>query len=1053
MNISETFIRRPIATSLLMLGLLVFGLATYGLLPVSALPNVDFPTITVSATLPGASPETMASAVATPLEQQFAAIPGLASMNSTSGLGTTSITLQFNLGRNIDGAATDVQTAINAASGLLPKDLPNPPTYRKVNPADRAVLIYAVHSDDLPIYKVDDYAYTILAQKISAVPGVSQVLVAGQQDFAVRVQANPAALAAHGIGLEDVRTAIANATLNQAKGNIENDHQSFTIDTNDQLFQASTYRQVIVAYRNGAPVKLQDIGDVIDATKSPRNGAWFNGQRSELLLIFRQPGANTVEIVDTIKAMMPRLLASVPQAVHVDLVSDRSQSIRDSVQDVEFTLILTVGLVVMVIFIFLRHLWATIIPSITVPLSLIGTFGVMYLFDYSIDNLSLMGLTIAVGFVVDDAIVMIENIVRYIEEGERPFDAAVKGAGQIGFTIVSITFSLIAVFIPLLFMGGIVGRLFREFAVTVTVAVIMSAFVSLTLTPVMCAQFLKRQTGHTRGRLDQMCEDAFEAVLRGYDRTLQWVLRHRLPTLVSTIVLIFVTGYLYVVIPKGFFPEQDTGFIFGQAEARQDISFAAMAELQDRLSAIVQKDPAVSGVVGFVGSTGGNSSENTARLFIQLKPFAERSASAQEVIQRLRPAVATIPGVKFFMQAGQDINVGGRLAKTEFQYTLTSTDSEELNHWAPIIEARMAKLPELQDVTSDQQIAAPHISIDIDRDAASRLGLSLSAIDQTLYDAFGQRQVATIYSSATQYKVVLEVQPAFQSDPTSLARLYIPGPNGVQVPLSTVARFTNKVAPLTVNHQGQFPAVTISFNLAPGTALGQAVEKIQALQAELHTPITLDGSFQGTAQAFQSSLASTPLLIAAAILAVYIVLGMLYESYVHPITILSALPSAGVGALLMLMAFHYDLSVIALIGIILLIGIVKKNAIMMIDFALEAERDHGKSPLEAIHEACLLRFRPIMMTTFAALGGGLPLAIGTGAGSELRRPLGIAIVGGLLVSQWLTLYTTPVIYLYLDRFAHWVGGRRRRPAGEIPTAVPTAITTATEQRPDTRAAG
>ena len=1051
MNISQTFIRRPIATSLLMLGLLVFGLATYGLLPVSALPNVDFPTITVSATLPGASPETMASSVATPLEQQFAAIPGLASMNSTSGLGTTSITLQFNLGRNIDGAATDVQTAINAASGLLPKDLPNPPTYRKVNPADRAVLIYAVHSTDLPIYKVDDYAYTILAQKISAVPGVSQVLVAGQQDFAVRVQANPAALAAHGIGLEDVRVAIANATLNQAKGNIENDHQSFTIDTNDQLFQASTYRQVIIAYRNGAPVKLQDIGDVIDATKSPRNGAWFNGQRAELLLVFRQPGANTVEIVDTIKAMMPRLLASVPQAIHVDLVSDRSQSIRDSVQDVEFTLLLTVGLVVMVIFIFLRHLWATIIPSVTVPLSLIGTFGVMYLFDYSIDNLSLMGLTIAVGFVVDDAIVMIENIVRYIEEGERPFDAAIKGAGQIGFTIVSITFSLIAVFIPLLFMGGIVGRLFREFAVTVTVAVVMSAFVSLTLTPVMCAQFLKRQTGHKRGRLDQMCEDVFEAVLRGYDRTLQWVLRHRLPTLLSTIVLIFVTGYLYVVIPKGFFPEQDTGFIFGQAEARQDISFAAMADLQERLSAIVQKDPAVSGVVGFVGSTGGNSAENTARMFIQLKPFAERSASAQEVIQRLRPAVATVPGVKFFMQAGQDINVGGRLSKTEFQYTLTSTDSEELNHWAPIIEARMAKLPELQDVTSDQQIAAPHISIDIDRDAASRLGLSLSAIDQTLYDAFGQRQVATIYSSATQYKVVLEVQPVFQSDPASLSRLHIPGPNGVQVPLSTVARFTNKVAPLTVNHQGQFPAVTVSFNLTPGIALGQAVEKIKALQAELHTPITLDGSFQGTAQAFQSSLSSTPLLIAAAILAVYIVLGMLYESYVHPITILSALPSAGVGALLMLMAFHYDLSVIALIGIILLIGIVKKNAIMMIDFALEAERDHGKSPLEAIHEACLLRFRPIMMTTFAALGGGLPLAIGTGAGSELRRPLGIAIVGGLLVSQWLTLYTTPVIYLYLDRFAHWLSGRHRRPAGEIPAAVPTA--TATAQRPDTRAVG
>jgi hydrophobe/amphiphile efflux-1 (HAE1) family protein len=1038
MNISETFIRRPIATSLMMLGLLVFGSATYNLLPVAALPNVDFPTITVSATLPGASPETMASSVATPLEQQFAAIPGLASMNSTSGLGTTSITLQFDLNRSIDGAATDVQTAINAASGLLPKDLPNPPTYRKVNPADRAILIYAVTSDDLPIYKVDDYAFTILAQKISAVTGVSQVLVAGQQDFAVRVQANPVALASHGIALEDVRTALANATVDQAKGNLENDHQSVTIDTNDQLFHAGGYRNIIVAYRNGAPVKIQDVATVVDATKSPRTGAWFNGKRGELLLIFRQPGANTVEVVDNIKAMMPRLLASVPQSVHVDLMSDRSQSIRDSVVDVEFTLLLTIGLVVMVIFIFLRHLWATIIPSITVPLSLVGTFGVMYVLGYSIDNLSLMGLTIAVGFVVDDAIVMIENIVRYIEEGEKPFDAALKGAGQIGFTIISITFSLIAVFIPLLFMGGIVGRLFREFAVTVTVAVIMSAFVSLTLTPVMCARFLKRHTGHKRGRLDQMCEDAFEAVVRFYDRTLQWVLRHQLPTLLSTIALIFVTGWLYVIIPKGFFPEQDTGFIFGQAEARQDISFVAMADLQNRVSAIIQKDPAVSGVVGFVGSTGGNSAENTARMFIQLKPFGERDASAQQIIQRLRPKVAEVPGVRYFMQAGQDINVGGKLSKTEFQYTLTSTDSDELNHWAPIIEEALNKLPELQDVTSDQQIAAPHLAIDIDRDSASRLGLSLGQIDQTLYDAFGQRQVATIYTSSTQYKVVLEVLPSFQADPTALSRIYVASANGTQVPLGTLARFSNRIAPLTINHQGQFPAVTLSFNLAPGVALGVAVDRIKQMQAELHTPITLDGAFQGTAQVFQSSLSSTPLLVAAAILAVYIVLGMLYESYIHPITILSALPSAGVGALAMLMLFHYDLSVIALIGIILLIGIVKKNAIMMIDFALEAERERGKSPLEAIHEACLLRFRPIMMTTFAAIGGGLPLAIGQGAGSELRRPLGIAIVGGLLVSQWLTLYTTPVIYLYLDRLAHRMSGRKRRPVGEEPAALPPA---------------
>jgi hydrophobe/amphiphile efflux-1 (HAE1) family protein len=1035
-NVSETYIRRPIATSLMMLGLLVFGSATYGLLPVAALPNVDFPTITVSATLPGASPETMASSVATPLEQQFAAIPGLSSMNSTSGLGTTSITLQFDLGRAIDGAATDVQTAINAASGLLPKDLPNPPTYRKVNPADRSILIYAISSDDLPIYKVDDYAFTILAQKISAVTGVSQVLVAGQQDFAVRVQANPAALAARGVALEDVRTALANATVNQAKGNLENAHQQATIDTNDQLFNAAGYKNVIVAYRNGAPVKLQDVAQVLDATKSPRNGAWYNGKRSELLLIFRQPGANTVETVDKIKAMMPRLLASIPQSVHVQLMSDRSQSIRDSVFDVEFTLCLTVGLVVLVIFAFLRHLWATIIPSITVPLAIVGTFGVMYVCGYSIDNLSLMGLTIAVGFVVDDAIVMIENIVRYIEQGEKPFDAALKGSGQIGFTIVSITFSLIAVFIPLLFMGGIVGRLFREFAVVVTVAVVMSAFVSLTLTPVMCSRFLKRESHEKRGRLNQMAENAFEASMRFYDRGLHWVLRHQLPMLLATIALIGVTAYLYVVIPKGFFPEQDTGFIFGQAEARQDISFEAMAGLSNQLAAIVQQEPGVGGVVSFVGSTGGNSAENTARMFIQLKPFRERDASAQQIIQRLRPKVAEVPGVKYFMQAGQDINVGGRLSKTQYQYTLTSTDSEELNRWAPIIEQHISRLQGLQDVTSDQQIASPHVAVDIDRDTASRLGLSLAQIDQTLYDAFGQRQVATIYTSSTQYKVVLEVSPEFQTDPAALSRIYVTGTNGAQVPLSTVAKFSSRIAPLTISHQGQFPSVTISFNLAPGTALGQAVERIQQMQRELHTPITLDGTFQGTAQAFQSSLSSTPLLIAAAILAVYIVLGMLYESYVHPITILSALPSAGVGALLALMLFHYDLSVIALIGIILLIGIVKKNAIMMIDFALEAEREHGKSPQEAIHEACLLRFRPIMMTTFAAIGGGLPLALGTGAGSELRRPLGIAIVGGLLVSQWLTLYTTPVVYLYLDRFARWVSGKRRRPTGEIPENVP-----------------
>jgi hydrophobe/amphiphile efflux-1 (HAE1) family protein len=1032
MSISETFIRRPIATSLLMAGILVFGLVTYELLPVAALPTVDFPTITVTAQLPGASPDTMASSVATPLEQQFAAIPGLAQMTSQSGLGTTTITLQFDLNRNIDGAAEDVQTAINAAGGLLPKDLPNPPTYRKTNPADRSILIYAVYSDAMPLYRVDDYVYTVLAQKISQVSGVSQVLIAGQQQYAVHVQVNPLALASRGIGLEDVHNALNAASLDEPKGNLEGPHQSFTLDTNDQLFNAKAFRNVIVAYRNGAPVKVKDVGDVIDSSQLPRTGAWYNGRKAELLLIRRQPNANTIATVDEIKSMMPLLQASIPPSIKVILMSDRSQNIRESVNDVELTLLLTIGLVVLVIFLFLRNAWATLIPSIVVPLSIVGTFGVMYALNYSLDNLSLMGLTIAVGFVVDDAIVMIENIVRYLEQGDRPFDAAIKGAGQIGFTIISITFSLVAVFIPLLFMAGIVGRLFREFAMTVTTAVLVSGFISLTLTPVMCSLFLTRESGHGKGRLNRAAEGFFDWMLRGYDRGLQWVFRHHVLTLLSTLVLIVATGLLYVYIPKGFFPEQDTGFIFGQAESRQDISFDAMSKLEKEFDEVIRTDPAVSAVVGFVGATGGNASENTARLYIQLKPIRERRVTAQQIIQRLRPKVAQVQGAKFYMQAGQDVTLGGRLTQTEYQYTLTDTDTEELNHWAPIIEQEMQKLPELQDVASDQQISAAHVAVEIDRDAAYRLGLSMSLIDQTLYDAFGQRQIGTIYTSSNQYKIILEVQPQFQTDPAALSRIYLTTPTGTKVPLSTLAHFADKIEPLTVNHQGQFPAVTLSFNVAPGYALGQAVDHIESLERDLRIPVTLQGSFQGTAQAFQASLSSTPLLVAAAILVVYIVLGMLYESYIHPITILSSLPSAGVGALIMLMLFRYDLSVIALIGIILLIGIVKKNAIMMIDFALEAERHEGKSSLESIHQACLLRFRPIMMTTMAALFGGLPIAFGTGAGSELRRPLGIAIVGGLLVSQFLTLYTTPIIYLYLDRFSHWLGGSRRpRPPVEV----------------------
>jgi hydrophobe/amphiphile efflux-1 (HAE1) family protein len=1027
MNVSEPFIRRPIATSLLMLGVLVFGIAAYGLLPVAALPNVDFPTITVSATYPGASPSTMASAVATPLEQQFAAIPDLDQMTSTSGVGTTSITLQFDLSRNIDAAAQDVQQAINAASGLLPSDLPSPPTYRKTNPVDRPVLIFAVHSDGIPVYRIDDYAYTILAQKLSTVPGVSEARIFGQKPYAVHVQINPGALASRGLGFEDVRNALVATTIDKPKGDLEGAHQTYTLDTNDQLFDAAAFNNVIIAYRNGAPVRVKDVGKAIDSVKNDRTGAWYGDTPAEGLAVQRQAGANTIQLVDTIKAMMPQLEEFIPPSVKVDLLSDRSLTIRAAVHDVQFTMMVTITLVILVIFLFLRTLWATIIPSMAVPLSLLATFAIMYGAGYSLDNISLMALTISVGFIVDDAIVMIENIVRYIEQGMRPFDAALRGAGQIGFTIISITFSLIAVFIPLFFMGGIIGRLFREFAVTVSTAVVSSAAISLTLTPVMCSLFLKEQGLHSAGWFNRALEGGFNWMLSTYDRGLGFVFRHQFATLLSTLALIVMTGYLYVTIPKGFFPQQDTGFIFGEVDAREDSSFQNTAALAHRIADIVRREPGVAGVIWFAGAYGYNPTENTARMFIQLKPHDERDLNSDQIIQRLRPKVAAIAGVKFFMQSGQDISVGGRLSRTQYQYTLTDTDQDELTHWAPILQAAMRKLPQLQDVASDEQVAAPHIAIEINRDAASRLGISPSLIDATLYDAFGQRQVATMYTSTNQYKVILEVDPKFQDDPTALSKIYVAGPNGAQIPLNAFAHFSSKLESLSVNHQGQFPAVTLSFNLAPGASLGPAVDKIQAAAAALRIPATIQGSFQGSAQAFKASLSSMPLLVAAAILVVYIVLGVLYESYIHPITILSALPSAGVGALLALMLLHHDLTVIAMIGVILLIGIVKKNAIMMIDFALQAERIEGKSPREAIHQACLLRFRPIMMTTFAALFGAMPIALGQGAGSELRRPLGIAIVGGLAVSQWLTLYTTPIIYLYLERFARWVG-RPYRPS-------------------------